>query len=278
MVVVHVTFIFQKTSWTREFTVEPGTSVLKLKELMLQSKGEQADMESFEFRRVGKRIPDTKIIWKDVRFNFKFLGLERGARRAQRDRGPWAAANPNQRTLTREMAISLQRDLYIGFVDEGFQNEMQALEEKHGKESRGFIIGRQALALKVQQVILPKYGFEGSSKGIAHMMQAMRSEVIGSWDDVNHLGFMISVHLKIAEFPQVEPVSVTVHWNPQQPELTVVLPAKCGASIFSFKGQLCALDPTGRMCPEDITLCDDQGQIMDDLTFITNELSTLRVK
>jgi len=74
--------------------------------------------------------------------------------------------------LTLDQALSMQSELYKGFSDEGFQKQLKELETKHSKSSRDFVTERTQLFLSVQSVVLPKYGFEGTQKGVVLMLNA----------------------------------------------------------------------------------------------------------
>merc|ERR1712113_368543 len=90
------------------------------------------------------------------------------------DLKPAADANPIP-ILTREQAFSLQEELGKGFADDEFQRKLTELEKTHGRQSNIFLRERQQLALTVQSSVLPKYGFEGNSKGVMNMMQSFRA-------------------------------------------------------------------------------------------------------
>merc|ERR1712232_1308418 len=75
-------------------------------------------------------------------------------------------------TLTLQMALRLQADLRDGFAEEGFQRKRMELESKYPKQNVEFVKERQKLVLTVQERVLPKYGFEGSQKGVFAMMSA----------------------------------------------------------------------------------------------------------
>jgi len=68
----------------------------------------------------------------------------------------------------------MQSELYKGFSDEGFQKQLKELETKHSKSSRDFVTERTQLFLSVQSVVLPKYGFEGTQKGVVLMLNAFQ--------------------------------------------------------------------------------------------------------
>jgi len=87
---------------------------------------------------------------------------------AEAARGEAPSAAPS---LTREQALSLQRDLHEAFAEEGFQSKLSELEESHPKGSRQFRVERQKLLLTVQSAVLPRHGFEGSQEGVMEMMR-----------------------------------------------------------------------------------------------------------
>lgn len=85
MVNVHVDFTYRGQDWSHDFNVMKGSTILKLKELMLQSNGNKKDTDSFELQQEGRRIPDFEPIWKDMRVNFTFVGPEEGTKKAAKD-------------------------------------------------------------------------------------------------------------------------------------------------------------------------------------------------
>lgn len=74
--------------------------------------------------------------------------------------------------MTRQQALALQHDLYIGFLDPIFQRKLNILESTHQRGSTEHVKARQKLMLSVQAKILPRYGFEGSLAGLYKMMAA----------------------------------------------------------------------------------------------------------
>jgi len=82
---------------------------------------------------------------------------------------------PKQRkrkTLSLEQALSLQVELLQGFEKEEFQIELEELEKRYQKGSKQFLEARAQLFLTVQSVVLPKYGFEGTERGVLEMLSA----------------------------------------------------------------------------------------------------------
>lgn len=82
---------------------------------------------------------------------------------------------PKQRkrkTLSLEQTLSLQLDLLQGFEKEEFQIELEELEKRYQRGSKQFLEARAQLFLTVQSVVLPKYGFEGTEKGVLDMLTA----------------------------------------------------------------------------------------------------------
>lgn len=73
-----------------------------------------------------------------------------------------------------ESALAMQQELIMAFSQDAFQKELQELEWTYGRETGQFAVERSQLALKVQSQILPKYGFEGSDRGVREMLQAVQ--------------------------------------------------------------------------------------------------------
>mmetsp|Transcript_96654 Transcript_96654/g.171915 ORF Transcript_96654/g.171915 Transcript_96654/m.171915 type:complete len:325 (-) Transcript_96654:139-1113(-) len=75
--------------------------------------------------------------------------------------------------LTLEQALSLQEDLMAGYGRTDFQQALaQIIQEHPEKSGHLFHKKRNDLFLTVQSVVLPRYGFEGTPKGVMQMMQA----------------------------------------------------------------------------------------------------------
>uniref|UniRef100_A0A6T1ED67 Uncharacterized protein n=1 Tax=Alexandrium monilatum TaxID=311494 RepID=A0A6T1ED67_9DINO len=177
MVLARVHFRLAGRHWTREFSADDGTSVQQLKGLMVKSEKEE-DLDAFELRRDRKRLSDSHLLWEDCHLDFKFLGVERGRLRAGRDAAEAEAskavgANPSAVTL--ESVLALQADLMAGFGRPAFQKQLDALEEKFKDNQRKFQAERQKLFLTVQRVVLPKWGFAGTAKGVFEMMGALQN-------------------------------------------------------------------------------------------------------
>ncbi|CAE7670011.1 unnamed protein product [Symbiodinium microadriaticum] len=72
-----------------------------------------------------------------------------------------------------DCALSLQEELMEGFGKPEFQRTLAQLVRAHPtKAGAEFLRKRTELFLSVQSVVLPRYGFEGSPKGVVQMMAA----------------------------------------------------------------------------------------------------------
>ncbi|CAE7904728.1 sodA, partial [Symbiodinium microadriaticum] len=74
--------------------------------------------------------------------------------------------------LSVQQVIAMQRELHAGFADPAFQRRLDILENFHAKDPK-LIPMRQELFLSVQSKVLPKYGFQGSLKGVFDMLAKM---------------------------------------------------------------------------------------------------------
>eukprot|EP00931_Biecheleriopsis_adriatica_P048613 TRINITY_DN28104_c0_g1_i2.p1 TRINITY_DN28104_c0_g1~~TRINITY_DN28104_c0_g1_i2.p1 ORF type:complete len:100 (-),score=21.85 TRINITY_DN28104_c0_g1_i2:47-346(-) len=75
--------------------------------------------------------------------------------------------------LTLERALSLQEELMEGFGRSEFQRALaQIIREHPSKTGAEFAKKRNDLFLTVQSLVLPRYGFEGTPKGVMQMMSA----------------------------------------------------------------------------------------------------------
>lgn len=74
--------------------------------------------------------------------------------------------------LTLKQALDLQKELYAGFANQRFQEQLGELNSQHGLAHQSFAAARSMLFLTVQRDILPKYGFEGSQRGVIEMLHA----------------------------------------------------------------------------------------------------------
>ncbi|CAE7925767.1 sodA [Symbiodinium sp. KB8] len=79
--------------------------------------------------------------------------------------------------LSVQQVIAMQRELHAGFADPAFQRRLDILENFHAKDPK-LIPMRQELFLSalilVQSKVLPKYGFQGSLKGVFDMLEVFR--------------------------------------------------------------------------------------------------------
>lgn len=82
--------------------------------------------------------------------------------------------------MTKRRALELLSELYDGFANAEFQQQLHELVKinisERGQDLR-CIEGRQALALAVQQHILPRYGFSGDESGVLAMKMAVRKHM-----------------------------------------------------------------------------------------------------
>jgi len=84
-VCVSVSFNHEDQRWSHLFEVEPGTTIMKLKEKMIAPKGTKQDADFFELRLRGQRVSDAEKINQAVTLDFEYLGAEEGAKRAKED-------------------------------------------------------------------------------------------------------------------------------------------------------------------------------------------------
>jgi len=88
--------------------------------------------------------------------------------------------------FTHDKALSLQEELMWGFAQSAFQKALDdILNEFPDRKGYKFTKKRNELFLTVQSVVLPRYGFEGSSAGVMHMMQAFGRHQTGevAWNN-----------------------------------------------------------------------------------------------
>eukprot|EP00747_Dinoflagellata_sp_TGD_P185550 gnl/TRDRNA2_/TRDRNA2_42139_c0_seq1.p1 gnl/TRDRNA2_/TRDRNA2_42139_c0~~gnl/TRDRNA2_/TRDRNA2_42139_c0_seq1.p1 ORF type:complete len:668 (-),score=147.31 gnl/TRDRNA2_/TRDRNA2_42139_c0_seq1:99-2102(-) len=84
---VVVNFSFRGQQWSHEFNVARSSTVHQLKELMLKDGDpSESDVQSFELRKNGRRVPDFESITKETKFDFAWIGPEEGAVMAEADR------------------------------------------------------------------------------------------------------------------------------------------------------------------------------------------------
>jgi len=332
MPVVTVHFVANDQRWSHDFEVEENVKLKELKAAMLNPPGSEEDIDSFELRLLGRRVPDFERISEDCDLDFEFLGLQEGQVKARRDRsdeGQWKelqkplqeppardkthlpkvpprqaqpealkvggqaakagypTAQPAKRPpdamgkgpmtppkrweviggadkggilvregqpttskqladrlstgsmveeldlrgerlqykrltgtgpetgwvslsvsgkeivrprpmspeemLTLDCALSLQEELMEGFSRPDFQSALaQIIQEHPNKAGHDFLRKRAELFLTVQRMVLPRYGFEGSPKGVVQMMAAyaphgQSGEVAWNNDQLNKL-------------------------------------------------------------------------------------------
>lgn len=84
---VDVTIWFENNgqTWAHEFNIRRGSTINKLKQIMLAPKGTQEDADKFELRKKGRRVPNYVQIKKTAAFDFEYLGKEVGTQKAQED-------------------------------------------------------------------------------------------------------------------------------------------------------------------------------------------------
>jgi len=76
--------------------------------------------------------------------------------------------------MTMERALSLQEELMEGYGKPEFQKALDRLIAEYGNSpsNQSFSKKRSELFMTVQGVVLPRYGFEASAKGVVQMMSA----------------------------------------------------------------------------------------------------------
>mmetsp|Transcript_12764 Transcript_12764/g.40014 ORF Transcript_12764/g.40014 Transcript_12764/m.40014 type:complete len:558 (-) Transcript_12764:319-1992(-) len=91
---------------------------------------------------------------------------------SQLDADLQAMAAGGRPSLTLDEALCMQRELHSQFCDDEFLERLMELEETHKMGTPKFLGARNKLFLEVQAPILVKYGFQGSHRGVAQMLQA----------------------------------------------------------------------------------------------------------
>eukprot|EP00404_Azadinium_spinosum_P061656 CAMPEP_0180696066 /NCGR_PEP_ID=MMETSP1038_2-20121128/2779_1 /TAXON_ID=632150 /ORGANISM="Azadinium spinosum, Strain 3D9" /LENGTH=278 /DNA_ID=CAMNT_0022727517 /DNA_START=9 /DNA_END=845 /DNA_ORIENTATION=+ len=86
------------------------------------------------------------------------------------DSGSRACVAESGSRLSLEQALSLQRELYLGFTSAAFRKSRAELEERCGKGLESYPEERSRLFLTVQSKVLPRYGFEGNQNGVLEML------------------------------------------------------------------------------------------------------------
>merc|ERR1719178_515606 len=77
-----------------------------------------------------------------------------------------------QPSLTLEQALNMQDELQKGFSNTAFQMKLSELQRKFPKNGAQFMSARTELFLEVQSAVLPRYGFEGTQRGVIQMLAA----------------------------------------------------------------------------------------------------------
>jgi len=82
---VTVSFNIEQQQWSHVFDIERGSTIRQLKEQMLNPKGTEEDVDSFELQLLGCRVTDWEQIHLEQTLDFNYLGPEEGGRRAKQD-------------------------------------------------------------------------------------------------------------------------------------------------------------------------------------------------
>lgn len=215
-------------------------------------------------------LPDREI----VRGRRELLAL--GRRLDSRQNGGQEAR------LTEEQAVSLQHALLEGFRAEAFQHELAAVEREHGRGSRQFVIKRQALCLTVQSQVLPKYGFEGTPRGVVQMMKAMDPYSHALAEAGQHIDVLLRNRDPEPEAKPAVPggVTIAVQWDPTDYSKEASCYVENPATVFRLKQVLCAGDPTGQAKPEHFNLVSVKSpeKVLDNDLAVSERLGTLRCR
>lgn len=123
-------------------------------------------------------------------------------------------AGTNPAAITLEHVLGLQADLMDGFCRPAFQQKLDELEEKHRGNERIFQAERQKLFLTVQKVVLPKWGFAGSPKGVFEMMKAVTQDKFNENPQVQRHGWRLNQLLRlgpVGPVPEAPPSAAGEH-------------------------------------------------------------------
>jgi len=125
-----VSFSVEQQQWSHAFDVEHGSTIRQLKQQMLSPKGTDEDIDSFELRLLGHRVPDWEQIHLNQTLDFSYLGPEEGERRARQDKLEKAASsapasNPESRQTTTENADASEPLPAVGGLVSGISNNTQ---------------------------------------------------------------------------------------------------------------------------------------------------------
>jgi len=264
-------------------SVPESATALSVRRAVLLELGERRLSEVKLVTRKGSdlvAVPDAELIGT----RRAFLAMGRCLDKPAQARAPSRQA-PQERTasgavpplvITKEQAVTLQKELLQKFRDDDFQKNL--------KEAGSNQVKRQAVLLAEQRLILPSYGFEDGMKGVFQMLQAM--------EPYTHLPEIIEGSLRInvllgltdpsaLEALQAKPrsIEVVVEIDPGNPTNKLTVSAQPASTVAWVKERICDTDPTGSVKPDSFLLCSPQApdHPLDDRTKVSEVGSRLRI-
>lgn len=90
MVDVHIEFAHvccdgTRREWTHDYNIRKGTTIRKLRQVMVLPNGTPEEANCFELRKGGRRVADFVQVWQESTFQFKYIGPEEGTKKAALD-------------------------------------------------------------------------------------------------------------------------------------------------------------------------------------------------
>jgi len=159
--------------------------------------------------------------------------------------------------LTREQAFSLQEAFYERFVEAEFQLKLRGIREANAPNSARYRGETQKLRLAEQIQVLPKFGFEGSSKGLQVMLAAFAPFNEDSEFQARGTTLMFLSGVDMSAIPGAQDAAsaldVEVEIDPDIPPSCFKVPP--GETVAWVKEALSMADPTGATTVKSIKLC-----------------------
>eukprot|EP00435_Cladocopium_sp_Y103_P050843 s385_g15.t1 len=249
-----------KNSWT----------IKEIKQALAEQLEDPQVLQTCHFvRRVGESgafssLTDSERLGK--RRNLLVIGLQ-NIQSEERLKGQRKSSRLTAKAvkITPAQAIALQKDLYDGFSAPTFRTRLEKLwEQKPTMEARKFRVERQKLFLSVQSVVLPKYGLEGSQRGVFEMLNQFDQPDLHSNEAFQQMGNMLndllykgepavagSTEFGPADAPKEVQIRVRRAGNESKEEVHVIVPSnasmldvrkavarKCNNPSFVQQGRL----------------------------------------
>lgn len=247
---ITIAFDYETQHWTHIYKVEKGSTVLDLKDKILQKdKHDKSDVDSFELRLRGQRVSDAEEIHQEHTLYFEYLGVEEGTKRAKEDEMD-RKKREQDRTNAAKRKTQAQAPKPVAKAPTPVQVTDVSVLVKHAapdmKSEVSVQVPSDATIIQLRRAVLAVLG---ESKLSEVKIVKKQGQSFQSLDDADKIGSsreFLSMGRKL-DLPS-GPLTILVTID-EELEFKSEIQVPRGSTVATLKQEIAAQDPTGATDP-----------------------------